>query len=203
MLVDSGMPRDSGKITNNLKEIGLLPSDITAILITHADYDHAGTAAFFQSLSGAFVIGSRETCRLLAAGQSPSHLPSVLEYLSRPLSRFKPVAEEALIPLNDGDFIEDFEDWQTLSTPGHSPDHFAFFSQVNGILFAGDALFCRGESLKLGRGFMTGNPKLAVESARRLLMLAPAVVACGHGTPKLDHSADDLMVYYKALGKKP
>jgi hypothetical protein len=36
-------------------------------------------------------------------------------------------------------------------------------------------------------------------SARRLLRLTPAVIACGHGRPFTDHSAGDVMMLDRAL----
>ena len=41
MLVDTGMPGDAGRIDRYLDKIGREVSDIKAILISHADYDHA------------------------------------------------------------------------------------------------------------------------------------------------------------------
>ncbi len=198
-LVDTGMPGDAKKVAGYIGDIGYQLSDISTILITHADYDHAGGAAFLQSISDATVFAGTQTVELLTKGMSPEHLPPILQTLSNIFARYAPLPQNTLKSIEDGEFVNDMEHWQALETPGHSPDHFSFCSPIHGILFAGDALSTRGGSINIGRRIITGNQARAKESARRLLELSPAVIACGHGNPMKDHNAGDLMTLYQTL----
>jgi glyoxylase-like metal-dependent hydrolase (beta-lactamase superfamily II) len=72
---------------------------------------------------------------------------------------------------------------QALATPGHTLDHFSFYHPATGVLFAGDAVNTRNGRLQHTPRRITADQTAADRSARRLLALAPAVFACGHGTP--------------------
>ena len=77
IMVDCGMPGDAKKILATIREIGRQPTDVRAILITHADIDHAGAAAEIQKESQAPVLTGRETAGWLNEGKvaTPSAAP--------------------------------------------------------------------------------------------------------------------------------
>jgi glyoxylase-like metal-dependent hydrolase (beta-lactamase superfamily II) len=74
-------------------------------------------------------------------------------------------------------------DLQPLAAPGHTLDHYAFFSPSTGVLFAGDALNTRDDRLQLTPKRITADLPAARRTARRLLDLHPTLFACGHGSP--------------------
>ena len=197
VLVDTGMPQDNKKIRRYLDEHGANIQDISTILITHADYDHAGSAARLQAASGARVVAGEKTAELLKLGESPHHTPPLFQRLVD-MVHYPAVPEESLEIIGSREFIEGLEDWQAIATPGHSDDHYSFYVHGDGLLFTGDALFARGQ-LDLGRPFMTGDRVEARKSAINLLKLTPAVFCCGHGPPIMNHLADDIMLLSKRL----
>jgi glyoxylase-like metal-dependent hydrolase (beta-lactamase superfamily II) len=192
-LVDTGRPGDARRITSYISEIGFEPSDITSILITHADYDHAGAIATLHEQSGATVFTGYRSADLLIEGKSPDHLPRLVQWTINTLFRYRPLPTGAIQIVNDGEIINDQSPWQVIATPGHSPDHQSFFSPVHSVLFAGDALSTRGGRLKCSPNINTGDMPAARLSARNLLRLTPAVIACGHGPPKHDHDSGELI----------
>ncbi len=99
----------------------------------------------------------------------------------------------------DGDVLPLLGGLHVLATPGHTPDHFSFYSPTLGVLFAGDALNTRNGRLQATPPSITADPDAARRSALRLLALAPAVIACGHGKPFIGHSADDVMSLFNEL----
>jgi glyoxylase-like metal-dependent hydrolase (beta-lactamase superfamily II) len=202
ILIDTGMPGDLNLILSYIHERACQITDLSAILITHADIDHAGSLAAIQKRSGAKVYAGAETARLLAEGKAPKHMPKFVQFLSDRLFRFRSVPEDAIYMLSDGDRIPELEDWHILATPGHSPDHHSFYSPVHGILFAGDALDMRTGQLQLAPERFMADEELARNSARHLLRLAPAAIACGHGRPLLNHSANDMMSLYHKLNSE-
>ncbi len=74
---------------------------------------------------------------------------------------------------------------QVISTPGHAPDHIAFWQPDSRALFAGDTMMHLFWSLcKPLRGF-TVDMRQNMQSVRKLAMLKPEpqIILCGHGTP--------------------
>lgn len=192
-LVDTGIRRRENLVFDAIKRLGRRDSSLAHILITHADGDHAGSVARIHERTGATIFASPESGKLLRSGKSPDHLPKMVQRLFRRMRRYEAVSEEDITICNDGDVLPMLGGIQVLATPGHSPDHLAFYSPTKGILFAGDALTTRRNRLSLLPQVMTGNVEDARRSAIRLLGLAPAVIACGHGKPMSSHSSDDLM----------
>lgn len=199
MLVDSGIPRDAGTILDYVQSIGCHYSEISSILMTHADYDHAGSAALIQEQSSAVIYASARSAELLSRGKSPKHMPRPIHFLMDRLFGYRPVPVEAIQRVTDGDTVPGAGDWQVLAAPGHTPDHYAFCSLEHGVLFAGDALNTRGGRLGLTSERIMADQEAARRSALQLLRLSPAVIACGHGPPLQTHSADELMSLFHQL----
>lgn len=80
-LIDAAMPRKADSILARLAEWGGQPGDLKRIVITHADVDHAGSAAELQARSGAAVICGAATAALLAEGRSPRHMPPPVQFI--------------------------------------------------------------------------------------------------------------------------
>ncbi len=52
LLIDTGMPGNRNRIVNCVRSIGKHPSDISYIVLTHADIDHVGGAAEMKRATG-------------------------------------------------------------------------------------------------------------------------------------------------------
>ena len=77
-LIDTATPGKADLIFERLAEFGGQPADLRRILITHADIDHAGSAAAIQARSGATIHAGEATATLVAQGRSPRHMPCLL-----------------------------------------------------------------------------------------------------------------------------
>jgi glyoxylase-like metal-dependent hydrolase (beta-lactamase superfamily II) len=198
-LVDAGQPGDAKRIIKYFDSAGFDVSDINSIVVTHADYDHAGAAAAIQERCGAPVYTGELSARLLVKGKSPDHLIRSVQFVLNTLFRYKPISASAIQVVYNGETVTEDGSWQLIATPGHSPDHQSFFSPKHGILFAGDALSTRGNRLRCSPKINTGDMKEARVSAKKLLRLTPAVIACGHGPPMYDFGADQLLLLAKKL----
>lgn len=198
-LFDTGMRGDADKILDYVTRIGRHSTDLSTILITHADPDHAGSAARIQARTGAAVYAGKETTSYITKGLAPPHMPGWVKFLMDRFFKYPPVPETAVRPIAEGQPLADLDDWQVLATPGHTMDHHAFYNQQQGILIAGDALNTRKGRLNCSEKRITADMAAAQQSARKLLRLTPAVFACGHGRPSLDHSAGEVMMLDRAL----
>lgn len=202
ILVDAGSPGDENKVFDYLKQIGRRPTDLNAILITHADLDHVGAAAVIQKQSQAIIYSGKMTAELMRMGKSPKHMPRVVQFILDHFMTYNPVNGDVIEMVEDGGMAPPNSDWQVVATPGHTLDHHSFYSKVSGILFTGDALNNRGDHLKPSPKRINADEQAAQESAKRLLLLHPAVIACGHGPLISDYEAGKIMILYRQIAEK-
>ncbi len=165
-IVDTG---ETEELVERLRALDPAP-DVRMILLTHGHIDHAGALV---SLQKRFDV--------------PTYLPA----LERPLFETLPVQGRMFgMPMldrecgrvdhevHDGDTIELGETTlRFLSTPGHTPGQGCYFDDED--ILVGDTLF----EGSIGRtDFPMSDPKLAVESLRKLLALPGHLrVHSGHG----------------------
>lgn len=198
-LIDSGLPKKEKLVLAAIAEIGRQPTDLKHILITHADMDHVGSLAAIQAGSGAKVHASRETAAYLQRGRSPQHMPWPVQLMIDLFIRYKPVPAGVIENIQAGDILPIMDGLHVLATPGHTREHHSFYIPAKGILFAGDALNTRDGRLQPTPDRITADKEAARQSAIRLLELAPAIFACGHGDPSHTHGSDDIMVLFNQL----
>jgi glyoxylase-like metal-dependent hydrolase (beta-lactamase superfamily II) len=95
--------------------------------------------------------------------------------------------------IGDGDLVRAGDhELKVLHTPGHSPDHLAFWHEETGTIFSGD-LITRGSSIMIhtSRG---GDLAQYLRSLERLLTLEPRALLPAHG-PRIDEPRKELREY--------
>src|SRR5438270_142341 len=90
--------------------------------------------------------------------------------------------------LKEGDEVAGF---QVLDTPGHSPGHVSYWRESDRVLVCGDVMwginpFLNTSGVREPFPFVSPDPRLNRDSARRLAALEPALVCFGHGPPLSD-----------------
>jgi glyoxylase-like metal-dependent hydrolase (beta-lactamase superfamily II) len=199
VLVDTGMPKQQGLVFGLLQRLGHKPTDLTHILVTHADLDHVGSLAALRTASGAQVHAGAAAATLISRGESPKHMPLLMQWIIDTFVKYAPVDKDAISVFQDGETLPFLGGLQVLASAGHTPDHFSFFSPAAGILFAGDALNTRNGRINLTPPRITADKTAARHAGTRLLQLSPAVIACGHGTPSTSHTSDELMQIFNTF----
>jgi len=198
-LIDTGVPKKQSLVFDLLRQLGYRPTDLSHILVTHADIDHVGSLAALQAASGAKVLAGAKSAELIVRGKYPRHLPVVMQWIVDTFVKYESVDEANISTFQDDDTLPFLGGLQVLASPGHTSDHFSFFSPASGVLFAGDALNTQNGRINLTPSLITADKTAARHSGIRLLQLSPAVIACGHGTPSTTHSSDDLMALFNIL----
>ena len=198
LLVDAGMPRREKLVWEQIATLGYQPTDLTRILVTHADMDHVGSLAAIQRETGAKVYAGKETAVLLPNGRSPKHMPWFAQLIIDTFMRYGKIPADCIEIVEPGQTLPFLGGIQVLATPGHTLDHLSYFAPASGVLFAGDALNTR-QGLAATPPAISADMDAAKRSAIQLLELAPATFACGHGTPLSGHSADTLMQLFNEL----
>lgn len=140
-LVDSGIPGQEDRILEIMKKLGR--NDLKAIWITHAHYDHFGSAEALRAKTGAPIGVHPGDAESLANGESPLGSCRGRGHFYPPLQKvfthFRPLPKT--IPdftLGDGgSLIEYGLNASVLYTPGHTPGHTCLILD-NGVVFSGD-----------------------------------------------------------------
>lgn len=182
-LVDTGMPKRAHLVWAAIEKLGRERSDLNRILITHADLDHAGSAAAIQAETGATIYTGAETAELLKRGKSPKHMPWFAQFILDYFMGYTAVSFHNIHICLDGEQLPMLGGLQVITAPGHTLDQHAFYSPSRGILFAGDALNTRQDRLQITPKSVTADITAAHRTAIRLLQYHPQVIACGHGKP--------------------
>lgn len=147
--------------------------DLTAILLTHAHFDHTAGAAALKRLSNAPILAHPASRPLLIdAHRHASTWGFEIEPTPEPDDE---LAEGQIIEVGTLRL-------QVLDTPGHAPGHVCFYGPTAQALFDGDVLFQRS----IGRSDLPGgNHQLLMRSIREKLLVLPdeTRVFSGHGEP--------------------
>jgi len=184
-LIDTGIPGSAQKIIRYIKRAGYSLRDLNRILLTHADYDHAGSLAALKKATGARVYASLYEARAVATGQFPRSLKTDNIFLkpvfalAERLGRIDPahvdehLSDGQVLPILDGLFVVD--------TKGHTPGHLSFFVPSVGILFSGDSILSVKDRLVGSHGSVTWDQDKADAAVRKQLALRARIVCSGHG----------------------
>jgi glyoxylase-like metal-dependent hydrolase (beta-lactamase superfamily II) len=199
ILIDSGLPYFHTRIRHWAEENVGGGTRPRYILLTHAHFDHAGSA---QALAAEWdvpvYVHPLEAPHVTGESEYPQPDPTVGGGLMALISRMYPRgpvnlgSRVKLLP-QDGS-VPDFPEWRWIHTPGHTDGHISLFRDADRVLIAGDAFVTTKQESFLAVAMQTpelhGPPAYfttdwdaARDSVRRLAELRPARVGTGHGKP--------------------
>jgi metallo-beta-lactamase class B len=153
ILVDVGGPEAADQVVAHIRKLGFRVEDIRYILNSHAHQDHAGAIAGLQKLSGAAVLASPASVRVLESGQPDRADP---QYPN--LTHMPPVARTRAV--RDGETIY-FGPLAVTAhfTPGHTKGGTSWTWQAEesgrtvNVVFADSLIALAAEGLRF-----SGNP---------------------------------------------
>lgn len=185
VLIDALLPKRDGRIVAGLSTIGRSPTDVVAILLTHAHHDHMGGASYLKNASGAAVIASDADTPAIQGEEPtppPPMLPGWLGWVTRIMPSPTPVAVD--VRVDEGNQADLPDGFRVLDTPGHTPGHIScLLDREGGILFVGDAAAAHKDGSAV-RGFFNGQGSRAIDSSIEHLAKQDFEVALfGHSAP--------------------
>ena len=179
IIVDTGMPGNEARILDYTKGLGIEPSSISTIILTHPDIDHSGSVAKLKELTNAKVAIHEADAPRLSGEKQLKEVKGVVGLVIKVMGvfiRFSPVKPDVL--LKDSDKIDGVT---IIHTPGHTDGSVSVYIPGEALL-VGDALrTTENGSLRLPP--MTLDLEKAKESIRKISALSYACLLPGHGPP--------------------
>ena len=183
VVVDAGMPGRAEAIVAAIVRAGVKPGAVSAIVLTHYDVDHSGSARELSELVDAPVLMHALDAPFL---QAPHTCPGSRRLIYRqplpPLLRWRPSQADGL--LADGD---DVGGWRVLHCPGHTPGSLSLYR--DGVAVVGDALVFRAGGLHPNVPWLSWDHGRHLDSVRALVRVGARVVLPGHDAPCTDPNA--------------
>lgn len=203
MLVDAGLPRMWDMTVQALQELGHAPQDITALVLTHAHFDHVGFAArieqelnvpIFVHPGDAYIAAhpyryKHEKNRLLYPLKYPRCIPILTKMTRAGALRVKGINSFKTL---HADLTEDLPGHPELVfTPGHTAGHCALHFRDRGAVITGDALvtldpYTGISGPQIVSAAASADTKMALESLAALAGTDAETVLPGHGLPFRD-----------------
>jgi len=136
-VIDSGVKGSESMIFEAIEARGRDPTEISALVHTHAHPDHIGSSAMVERKTGCEVMIHFSEVMWL---QDPK-----LQCRERPVPGFEALVSEGVMvgrELKEGDRIDlgGAEALKVIHTPGHSPGSICLWHEGSGTLFSGDAV---------------------------------------------------------------
>jgi len=192
ILVDAGMPWQAGSFARQLAKTPVRPEEIRLIVLTHGHFDHAGSAAAIQRLTGAtlathvadadLVEGRRITTPTPQTGWGAVMWPALAPLMPALASRCR--AHVDLVIGDQGLALADYGvDGKIIHTPGHTD------GSLSVLLSTGQAFVgCMAHSgapfrLQPDLPIFADHPDELRRSWDKLISLGATYVYPGHGNP--------------------
>jgi glyoxylase-like metal-dependent hydrolase (beta-lactamase superfamily II) len=186
-LIDTGAADTGGEIAAALDEIGLAPTSIARVVLTHFHDDHVGAAAEIRDWGDIEIVAHEIEAPIIrgdVAGPPPTVNDlerAMYKRVTADLPPAPPVPVDRTVV--DGTLLDFGGGAHVLATPGHTDGSIALHLPEHGVLLTGDTV-----AEHLGRvmlGAFNVDLAQAAHSMRRLAELDVEVAAFGHGEPAL------------------
>lgn len=205
-LVDTGYPGDRERVIDSLERVGRSPTDVAAVILTHAHPDHVGSGEYFRSVMRTPVF-VHESEVPNATGQRIEQvgIPTLLARIWRPEVAMW-VRDVVALKATHVERLGAAQTFTTerldvpgrpvpVPTPGHTSGHSAFHLPERGALLVGDALMTQhglahAPGPQLLPSFFNHDTDRALASLQLLSDLDADVVVPGHGPAFAGSPAD-------------
>ncbi|TPH15700.1 MBL fold metallo-hydrolase [Litorilituus lipolyticus] len=163
------------------------PSDLKLITVTHMHPDHAGAANKLRKLTGCNIAcAKKDTQWYRGFSGKLMHITDILltRYVANKMQKrqrwlWYSSTLKADIQLTDGDLLPGFDDWQVLTTPGHTDRDISLYHLPSKRVYIADLI------VATKKGFIPPfpifYPNNYQKSLKKIASLAPSSVILAHG----------------------
>ena len=141
-VLDSGTADSTDRLTTTMSLLGIDFNSVRYIMLSHRHHDHAGGAAILLKHFPNVQVGVHEFAKKHLVDPSKINM-GAREVFGRYAVPMEPIKDEGkILVLEDKKtfWLGDNYELETVYTPGHTSDHFAFYEKKTGLLFCGDAV---------------------------------------------------------------
>ncbi len=200
ILIDSGFSLHRRGIERELNKAGCKPGNLKLIIVTHADFDHAGNCAYLREKYGARIAMHRAESDVAEKGDmlgSRPRWPRFIRAYTRFVHLYLPIGKSKCFKpdfyLEDGqDLTEHGLDGRVVYLPGHTAGSIGVVTGGNDV-FSGDLLLGNKKPKKNSLVDSMAEMDASIEKLRNL---GVKTVYPGHGRPfKLEEFIDREQAY--------
>jgi glyoxylase-like metal-dependent hydrolase (beta-lactamase superfamily II) len=180
-LLDTGLAGQPPFLRNRLQRLGLEPSAIRGILLTHGHLDHTGNLAALKEWTGAPVYAHAAEQRHVDGCypyEGVARWCGRLEAAGRKVFRYRTAKIDETI--QEGDLLPFWGGLRVVHLPGHTEGHCGFYSERHGLLFSGDLFASYFFNTHLPPPILNSCPGLIPGSLRRVLEMDPEGILPNH-----------------------
>ncbi|MGH2572869.1 MAG: MBL fold metallo-hydrolase [Actinomycetota bacterium] len=191
-LVETGPSTSRDAVIEGLRDLGIGPTDLAHIVVTHIHLDHAGGAGglaphFPQATVWVHERGAAHLADPTKLVASAARVYGSEERLRELFGPVDPLPADRMRSLSDGDRVPlGDRHIEALHTPGHASHHVALADSRSGGVFVGDALGVFLPDVRILRPAMPPpefDLELAVASVERIAARQPPLILFSHFGP--------------------
>lgn len=203
VLIDTGFPNKAAAIMRRISRLGLYPSRISHIIVTHHHPDHIGSLAALKKMTRAKVIAHRDDVPYIE-GRLPQPGPFRPALYRKIAAGFKNMLNTAPagvdIAVSDGDELPVAGGISIIHTPGHTPGSICIYLKEKNLMFCGD-LVARRLAIKLPSLAFTADIPQLKKSILKLAACDFKVLCFGHGLPIIHDASKRFKEFAERLSR--
>jgi glyoxylase-like metal-dependent hydrolase (beta-lactamase superfamily II) len=211
-IVDTGIGTNHERVLDAMREIGIAPSELDSMLVTHVHLDHAGGAGFLAAETDADVYVHESGASFLAdPGRlwegTKAAVGEQIQFYTEP----EPVPEGRIEPIAEGSTIDlGSRTLEVRHAPGHAFHQVVFYDAESDAVFSADAAGIYARHVETV--FETSPPpgfdlEEVIEDARVIRRIDPETICYGHFGPaaadgRLETYVDVITEWVESIAEK-